>query len=147
MADLTLAEAIFMASIIPRPKRFMFSSMQDQRLRPWLQAYYRDVSGKMLRREMISQQDYDTLVPDIRLRAPPACCCGGRNRGRKNRSIWPRKARSSSGPSHGAAALMAMSEATRAAHPQGTLISEAKPPSARSHQAVRAAHPAENAHF
>lgn len=70
VADLTLAEAIFMASIIPRPKRFMVSFDQDQRLRQWLNAYYRDVSYKMLKREMISQQDYDTLVPDIRLKGP-----------------------------------------------------------------------------
>ena len=44
VADLTLAEAIFMASIVPRPKHFMYSFDPDQRLRPWLEAYYRDVS-------------------------------------------------------------------------------------------------------
>lgn len=59
-----------MASIIPRPKKFMYSFDKDQRLRPWLQAYYSDVSNKMLKREMISQQDYDLLVPDIRLQGP-----------------------------------------------------------------------------
>jgi membrane peptidoglycan carboxypeptidase len=67
---LTLAEAIFMASIIPRPKKFMYSFDQDQHLREWLQAYYRDVSYKMLQRKMISQQDYDLLLPDIRLKGP-----------------------------------------------------------------------------
>jgi hypothetical protein len=70
VAELTLAEAIFMASIVPRPKKFMYSFDQDQRLRPWLQAYYSDVAYKMLKREMISQQDYDTLIPDIRLKGP-----------------------------------------------------------------------------
>ena len=59
-----------MASIVPRPKKFMYSFDQDQRLRPWLQAYYRDVSSKMLKREMISQQEYDLLVPEIRLKGP-----------------------------------------------------------------------------
>lgn len=68
VAKLTLAEAIFMASIIPRPKRFMYLFGDDQRLRPWLQAYYDDVSTKMLIREMISQQDFDTLLSDIRLK-------------------------------------------------------------------------------
>jgi hypothetical protein len=67
---LTLAEAIFMASIIPRPKRFMAFFDGDQRLRPWLQAYYDDVSYKMLKRGMISQEDYFTLVPEIRLKGP-----------------------------------------------------------------------------
>jgi membrane peptidoglycan carboxypeptidase len=70
VAELTLAEAIFMASIIPRPKRFMVSFDQDLHLRPWLKAYYSDVSYKMLKREMISQQDYDLLVPDIQLKGP-----------------------------------------------------------------------------
>jgi uncharacterized short protein YbdD (DUF466 family) len=42
----------------------------DQRLRPWLQAYYDDVSYKMLQRQMIGQQDYDTLLADIRLKGP-----------------------------------------------------------------------------
>jgi hypothetical protein len=59
-----------MASIIPRPKKFMYSFDQGQRLRPWLQAYYGDVSYKMLTREMIGQQDYDLLIPDIRLKGP-----------------------------------------------------------------------------
>jgi hypothetical protein len=70
VAKLTLAEAIFMASIIPRPKKFMYSFGDDQRLRPWLQAYYSDVSYKLLKREMIGQQDYDLLVPEVRLKGP-----------------------------------------------------------------------------
>lgn len=70
IADLTLAEAIFMASIIPRPKKFIYFFDQDQRLRPWLQAYYRDISSKMQQRAMISQQDYDALVADVRLKGP-----------------------------------------------------------------------------
>ena len=70
VVDLTLAEAIFMASIIPRPNQFMYSFDEGQQLRPWLKAYYRDVSYKMLKREMISQQDFDSLIPDIRLKGP-----------------------------------------------------------------------------
>ena len=70
VADLTLAEAIFMASIIPQPKRFMTSFDEQQRLRPGLQAYYADVSAKMLQRGWIDQQDFDTLVADVRLRGP-----------------------------------------------------------------------------
>lgn len=69
-ADLTLAEAIFMASIIPRPSHFMYSFDRDQRLRESLKAYYGDVSYKMLHKGMISQQDFDTLIPDIRLKGP-----------------------------------------------------------------------------
>ncbi|MDD4857449.1 MAG: transglycosylase domain-containing protein [Candidatus Krumholzibacteria bacterium] len=68
--DLTLGEAIFMAGIIPRPSHFMYSLDEDRRPRPWLKAYYSDVSYKMLKRQMISQQDFDTLIPDIRLKGP-----------------------------------------------------------------------------
>ena len=70
VADLTLAEAIFMASIIPQPKRFMTSFDEEQRLRPGLQAYYADVSAKMLQRGWIDQRDFDTLIADVRLRGP-----------------------------------------------------------------------------
>jgi hypothetical protein len=66
--DLTLAEAIFMASIIPRPNRFMYSFDEVGQLRPWVKAYYGDVSRKMLKREMIGRDDFDTLIPDIRLK-------------------------------------------------------------------------------
>jgi hypothetical protein len=70
VADLTLAEAIFMASIIPQPKRFMASFDAEQRLRPGLQAYYADVSAKMLRRGWIDQRDADALIADVELRGP-----------------------------------------------------------------------------
>ncbi|MFO7734506.1 MAG: biosynthetic peptidoglycan transglycosylase, partial [Candidatus Aminicenantes bacterium] len=70
VADLTLAEAIFMASIIPQPKRFMTSFDEEQRLRSWLQAYYADVSAKMLKRGWIEQRDFDALTADVRLLGP-----------------------------------------------------------------------------
>jgi hypothetical protein len=70
VADLTLAEAVFMASIIPQPKRFMASFDEEQRLRPGLQAYYADVSAKMLQRGWIGQRDFDELIADVRLRGP-----------------------------------------------------------------------------
>jgi len=70
VADLTLAEAIFMASIIPQPKRFMASFDEDQRLRPGLQAYYADVSAKMLQKGWIDQGDVDALIADVRLQGP-----------------------------------------------------------------------------
>jgi len=69
-ADLTLAESIFLASIIPRPKRFTISFDRQGKLQPWLQNYYRNVSEKMLLRGWITQADFDTLVPDIQLQGP-----------------------------------------------------------------------------
>ncbi len=68
--ELTLAEAIFMAAIVPRPKRFMGFFGEDRRLRPWVQSYYADVSEKMLARGWISQFDFDTLLPEVTLTGP-----------------------------------------------------------------------------
>jgi hypothetical protein len=68
--DLTLAEAIFLACIIPRPKRFMYCFDEERRLRPWVQAYYADVSHKMLARGWIGQEDCDALLPEVTLRGP-----------------------------------------------------------------------------
>ncbi|MEI8006828.1 MAG: biosynthetic peptidoglycan transglycosylase [Bacteroidota bacterium] len=67
---LTLAEAIFMASIIPRPKWFKYNFDEDGRLRASMADFYRLVSGKMLNKGWISQQDFDKLVPEVTLRGP-----------------------------------------------------------------------------
>jgi len=77
VADLTLAEAIFMASIIPQPKHFRASFDMKQRLRPWLQAYFADVSAKMLQRGWIGQQDFDMLNAEVRLKGPARLLLGG----------------------------------------------------------------------
>lgn len=70
VGELTLAEAIFLAAIVPRPKRFMGFFGDDGRLRPWLRGYYADVSRKMLARGWISAFDYDTLLPEVTLSGP-----------------------------------------------------------------------------
>lgn len=88
VADLTLAEAIFMASIIPQPKRFMASFDGEQRLRSWLQAYYADVSAKMLRRGWIEQGDRDALTADVRLRGPARLLLKGQDV-RPEEAAWP----------------------------------------------------------
>jgi hypothetical protein len=67
-SKLTLPEAIFLASIIPRPKWFMYSFDESGHLRPSMADYYRLVSSKMLSKGWISQRDFDNLKPDIELR-------------------------------------------------------------------------------
>lgn len=69
-SELNLAESIFMASIVPRPRRFMVAFDENQRLKEWMLPFYRDVSAKMLSRELITQTDFDKLTPDIRLTGP-----------------------------------------------------------------------------
>lgn len=70
VAKLTLAESIYLASIIPRPKWFRYSFDKTGALRDYLQSYYSLVSGKMLRKEWITQEEYDKLRPEVELKGP-----------------------------------------------------------------------------
>ena len=67
---LTLAESIFLSSIIPRPKWFKYSFDDNGRLRDFNLSYYQLLSGKMLNKGWITQQDFDRLIPEVELRGP-----------------------------------------------------------------------------
>ncbi len=69
-SKLNLAEAIFMASVIPRPKWFKYNFDETGHLRASMADYYRLVSAKMLSKGWISTQDADRLVPDVELKGP-----------------------------------------------------------------------------
>lgn len=70
VSKLTLAESIYLASIVPRPKLFKYSFDKEGNLREYLTSYYELVSGKMLNRGWITQEEYDNLKPEITLRGP-----------------------------------------------------------------------------
>lgn len=70
VSKLTLAESIYIASIIPRPKWFRYSFDANGALREHLQSYYSLVSGKMLRKEWITQEEFDKLKPEVDLKGP-----------------------------------------------------------------------------
>ena len=69
-AKLNLAEAIFMASVIPRPKWFKYSFGPDGHLRESNAGFYRLVSEKMVNKGWISPSDTEHLVPDVDLKGP-----------------------------------------------------------------------------
>jgi hypothetical protein len=69
-SELDLAESIFLASIVPRPKLFRYSFDEYGNLRGYLEGYYRLLAGIMLRRGQISQMEYDSLTPHIVLKGP-----------------------------------------------------------------------------
>jgi membrane peptidoglycan carboxypeptidase len=69
-SELTLAESIFLASIVPRPKLFRYSFDEFGNLRGYLEGYYRLLAGIMLRRGQITQTEYDSLTPHIVLQGP-----------------------------------------------------------------------------
>jgi hypothetical protein len=65
--DLTLEEAIFMASIIPHPKTFRSSFDSTGILKPYMDSFYKFVADKMLSRGQIMQSDFDLLKTNITL--------------------------------------------------------------------------------
>jgi hypothetical protein len=70
VSRLTLAEAIFMSSIIPRPRWFKYSFDENGHLRESNAGFYRLVSEKMLNKGWINSSDTEKLIPDVELRGP-----------------------------------------------------------------------------
>lgn len=70
VSKITLPEALFISSIVPRPKKFKYLFGPDLKLKPFMDGYFRFVSGKMLERGYITQADYDSLKPEVSLTGP-----------------------------------------------------------------------------
>ncbi|TPE39587.1 penicillin-binding protein [Pontibacter mangrovi] len=66
-SELNLAEAIFLTSIIPSPKRYRASFDSHGNLRSWKSGYYRMLGGIMRRRGLITQEEYENLYPNVQL--------------------------------------------------------------------------------
>ncbi len=69
-AELDLAESIFLASLLPHPKWFRSSFDESGNLKPHLEGYFRIVSNFMLKKNLITQQQYDQLIPSVLLQGP-----------------------------------------------------------------------------
>jgi hypothetical protein len=67
---LTLAESIFLASIIPKPKWFRYSFDETGHLRESQLGYFNLLSEKMLNRGLITQKEFENLIPDVELKGP-----------------------------------------------------------------------------
>lgn len=68
--ELTLAEGIFLASLLPHPKWFKYSFDKSGNLKPYLADYYKVVSDFMLRKNLISMEEHNQLKPSIILNGP-----------------------------------------------------------------------------
>jgi membrane peptidoglycan carboxypeptidase len=67
-AELTLSEAIFMASIIPRPKGFMWNFNDSSGvIKPHLEKYIRNISRLMAVRKLLSEEDTTMFNPSVKL--------------------------------------------------------------------------------
>ncbi len=69
-SDLTLAESVFLASLLPHPKWFKYSFDETGNLKPYFADYYRVVANFLLRKNLITQDEYDHLQPKVELRGP-----------------------------------------------------------------------------
>jgi membrane peptidoglycan carboxypeptidase len=64
-ADLTLSESMFLATIIPGPKHFMWRFGKDGTAKPYLEKTYRFLSNKMISRGLIIAEDTLGLTHQI----------------------------------------------------------------------------------
>jgi hypothetical protein len=67
-SELTLSESIFLASLLPHPKWFKYSFDMQGNLKPYLADYYRVVSNFLLKRNLITQEEYDRIIPNVELK-------------------------------------------------------------------------------
>ena len=59
-----------MASIVPHPKWFRYSFDRNGVLRGFLASYYKLLSEKMLHKGLITQNDFNALLPQVELTGP-----------------------------------------------------------------------------
>ena len=67
-ADLNLEESMFLASIVPNPKVFMYAFDTDGNLKPHVAGFYRLVSGILLKRMVITDLEFANLKPNVKLK-------------------------------------------------------------------------------
>lgn len=64
-SNLTIEESIFLASIIPRPKKFYWLFDNQHKLRDFLVPYYEVIGSKLLKREIITEAQYEKITPSV----------------------------------------------------------------------------------
>ncbi|MDQ3052241.1 MAG: transglycosylase domain-containing protein [Bacteroidota bacterium] len=69
-ASLSLEESIYLSSIIPRPKTFRYTFDKEGKMKEYLQGYFDLVAGRLLKKEIITQQTRDSLKYQIELKGP-----------------------------------------------------------------------------
>ncbi len=65
--NLTFSECLYLASIIPRPKGFMWRFNNDGTPKPWIERSYRFLSNLMLARQVIVPEDTIGLSPNVHI--------------------------------------------------------------------------------
>jgi len=65
--DLSVNESIFLASIIPSPKRALHSFTNDLQLKPEMEGYYRLIAQRLRVKGLISEAQEMLIKPEVRL--------------------------------------------------------------------------------
>ncbi len=69
-SELTLSESIYLTSIVPRPKYFNYSFDKEGNLQESLAGYYKLVASRLMKKEIITEEEFNTLQPNVILRGP-----------------------------------------------------------------------------
>jgi hypothetical protein len=69
-SQLTLSECLYLATIIPRPKGFMWRFNKDGSAKEYLEKTYRFLANKMLNRELILPEDTLGLTHQVSITGP-----------------------------------------------------------------------------
>ena len=67
-ADLSVSEAIFLASIIPKPKHFRSVFNPDATLRENQLEYYRVIARRLAAKGLMTEEEAETFRPDVQVR-------------------------------------------------------------------------------
>jgi hypothetical protein len=68
--ELELNEAIFLASIIPSPNKFMHGFEKDGNLGSYYEGYFEFVAKTMRERDYISDEELEKLIPNVSITGP-----------------------------------------------------------------------------
>ena len=67
-SDLSVSEAIFLASIIPKPKHFRSVFNPDATLRENQLEYYRVIARRLAAKGLMTEEEAETFCPDVRIK-------------------------------------------------------------------------------
>ncbi len=69
-SELNLGESIFLASIVPKPKKFKYSFLPNGELKPYMHNYFKFIGGLMVKRGKIQEIDTIGMFRSVSLRGP-----------------------------------------------------------------------------
>jgi hypothetical protein len=69
-AQLTLPECVFLAAIIPNPRSFRYQFDKNGHIKPYITDFYKLITGRLVSRGLVSEQDTTGLNPGIKLTGP-----------------------------------------------------------------------------